>query len=192
MVQLYPPVNIYGVVTDHDYFEFHPEDKWLRDNCISTITDEEISKIESFTSGQAKNPSNSSRFRRDGTENEQFDNIKNWLANQREWQNLPDPVDCVRKHVIVKYEDTKEVSTKTVTGVSIYIKIKIQSYRYIFQIVTIIVSKRLNDAIWVYRTSILEPDDPKRWSKVFVPIPPPLTQRISFTQGAINYMLGLQ
>lgn len=56
IVQLYPPANIYGVITDHDYFEFHPEDKWLRDNCISTITDEEISKIESFTSGQAKNP----------------------------------------------------------------------------------------------------------------------------------------
>ncbi|CAC5413912.1 unnamed protein product [Mytilus coruscus] len=56
IVQLYPPANIYGVVTDHDYFEFHPEDKWLRENCISTITDEEISKIESFTSGQAKNP----------------------------------------------------------------------------------------------------------------------------------------
>ncbi|CAC5388039.1 unnamed protein product [Mytilus coruscus] len=56
IVQLYPPANIYGVVTDHDYFEFHPEDKWLSENCISTITDEEISKIESFTSGQAKNP----------------------------------------------------------------------------------------------------------------------------------------
>ncbi|CAC5413887.1 unnamed protein product [Mytilus coruscus] len=56
IVQLYPPANIYGVVTDHDYFEFHPEDKWLLENCISTITDEEISKIESFTSGQAKNP----------------------------------------------------------------------------------------------------------------------------------------
>ncbi|CAC5384454.1 unnamed protein product [Mytilus coruscus] len=55
-VQLYPPANIYGVVTDHDYFEFHPEDKWLLENCISTITDEEISKIESFTSGQAKKP----------------------------------------------------------------------------------------------------------------------------------------
>ncbi|CAC5420758.1 unnamed protein product [Mytilus coruscus] len=54
IVQLYPPANIYGVVTDHDYFEFHPEDKWLSENCISTITDEEISKIESFTSGQAK------------------------------------------------------------------------------------------------------------------------------------------
>ncbi|CAC5390636.1 unnamed protein product [Mytilus coruscus] len=54
IVQLYPPANMYGVVTDHDYFEFHPEDKWLSENCISTITDEEISKIESFTSGQAK------------------------------------------------------------------------------------------------------------------------------------------
>lgn len=56
IIQLFPPANIYGIVTDHDYFEYHPEDHWLSENNISTISDEQISKIESVTSGQVKNP----------------------------------------------------------------------------------------------------------------------------------------
>ncbi|KAG1714000.1 hypothetical protein GQR58_001851 [Nymphon striatum] len=50
VMHLFPPANPYAVACGHDYL-----DKFLKDNMISVITDEQIANLEAATRGQAGN-----------------------------------------------------------------------------------------------------------------------------------------
>ena len=53
--QIFQPANLYAVASDHDYLEGHPEDRWLKENKISSITVDDIDNIDALTRGQSNN-----------------------------------------------------------------------------------------------------------------------------------------
>lgn len=54
ITQLFPPANLYALNNDHDYDLLTPEDTFLKNNHIGTISEEDQKLIEKTTIGQAK------------------------------------------------------------------------------------------------------------------------------------------
>ena len=55
VLQLFPPANIPALCHDHDYMAQSPEQQYLKDKCVTSITAGQIAQIEESTRGQGQN-----------------------------------------------------------------------------------------------------------------------------------------
>ncbi|KAL5011953.1 hypothetical protein ScPMuIL_010504 [Solemya velum] len=55
IAQRYGPANTYAVAHDHDCLELTLDEQWLKDMCITNITNDNIIAIEKATKGQSSN-----------------------------------------------------------------------------------------------------------------------------------------